>query len=139
MEFDTMENIKKMTKREKFTILLCHLQNDFSPDTKIEGVPVAELIEFVEHEMELLAKKNSGDKKPTAQQTANVALKSAILERMNEQPNRMFTVSEIIKAVPACADLSNQKVSALMNQIKDEHKVEKIVDKGKSYFKVIVA
>ena len=53
-----MMNEKKITKREKFAML--------------KAIPaVAEnamLVEFIDHEMELLAKKNSADKKPTAQQ-----------------------------------------------------------------------
>ena len=134
--------MKKMTKREKFTILLCHLQNDFSLDTKIEGVPVEELIEFINHELDLLAKKNTsatGEKKLTATQVANEGLKSDIYAHMAEKPNRMFTIAELIKEVPACAELSTSKVTAMMTQLIKAKKVERITDKRKSYFKVISA
>jgi hypothetical protein len=139
-----MENdiMKKMTKREKFTILLCHLQDDFAPDTKIEGVPVEELIEFIDHELELLAKKNvssTGEKKLTATQKANEGLKSDIYAHMAENPTRLFTIAELIKEVPACAELSTSKVTAMLTQLIKAKQVERISDKRKSYFKVLSA
>jgi predicted RNA-binding protein (virulence factor B family) len=82
--------------------------------------------------LELLAKKNSADKKPTAQQVANDGIKQAILDGM--EANHLYTITELQKSIPACADLSNQKVSALVRQLKDEGLVVKTEDKRKSYF-----
>lgn len=111
---------KKMTKRDYFTAIM-------------EKYPLtAEEKAFIEHELELLAKKNSADKKPTAQQTANEGIKSAIIEAM--EPNRLYTVTELQKSVEACADLSNQRVSALLRQLKDEGAVVRTEDKRKAYF-----
>ena len=90
------------------------------------------LVDFINHELELLAKKNSADKKPTAQQVANEGIKSAILDGMED--NRLYTITEIQKSVPACAELSNQKVSALVRQLKDDGLIVKTEDKRKSYF-----
>ena len=87
---------------------------------------------FIEHELELLEKKNSSEKKPTAQQTANESIKSAIAEGMT--PNRLYTVTEIQKEISACADLSNQRVSALLRQMKDDGIVVRTEDKRKAYF-----
>lgn len=87
---------------------------------------------FIEHELELLAKKNSADKKPTAQQTANAAIQTAILDAM--QPNRLYTIGELIKEVPECADLTNQRVSALLRQLKENGLVVRTEDKRKAYF-----
>lgn len=115
-------NNQKMTKAQKFAML-----------KTIPGVaenPM--LVEFIDHELELLAKKNSADKKPTAQQTANAEIQNAILEGM--EPNRVYTITEIIKEVPACADLTNQRVSALMRQLKKSGKVVRTEDKRKAYF-----
>jgi hypothetical protein len=91
-----------------------------------------DMVAFIEHELELLAKKNSADKKPTAQQTANEAIKSAIVEAM--EPNHLYTVTELQKSVEACAELSNQRVSALLRQLKDEGAVVRTEDKRKAYF-----
>ena len=90
------------------------------------------MVAFIEHELELLAKKNSIDKKPTAQQAANEAIKSAIVEAMED--NRLYTVTEIQKSVEICADLSNQRVSALLRQLKDDGLVVRTEDKRKAYF-----
>ena len=117
-----MTTTKKITKRDRFTALLNMAEVKADPG----------MVEFIEHELELLAKKNSADKKPTAQQTANEGIKSAILEAMED--NRLYTVTEIQKSVEACADLSNQRVSALLRQLKDEGKVVRTEDKRKAYF-----
>ena len=112
--------MKKMTKREYFTAIL-------------EKYPLtADEKAFVEHELELLAKKNASDKKPTAQQTANEGIKTAILEGMTS--GRFYTVTEIQKEILKGEELSNQKVSALIRQLKDAGLVVKTEDKRKSYF-----
>ena len=46
----------------------------------------------------------------------------------------MYTITDIIKSVPECADLTNQRVSALVRQLKDEGKVVRTEDKRKAYF-----
>jgi hypothetical protein len=101
---------------------------------KMEGLS-AEQIAFIKHELELLEKKNSGEKKPTATQVANEALKVAIYEGM--QDNRLYTVTEVIKEIPAVAGLTNQKVSPLMNQMVESGLLIKTVEKRRSYFKVV--
>lgn len=113
---------KKITKRDRFNALLAIPAVQADPG----------MVEFIEHELELLAKKNSADKKPTAQQTANEGIKAAIVEAM--EPNRLYTVTELQKSVEACADLSNQRVSALLRQLKDEGAVVRTEDKRKAYF-----
>lgn len=113
---------KKITKRDRFNALLNMAEVKANPD----------MVAFIEHELELLVKKNSADKKPTAQQTANEAIKSAIVEAM--EPNRLYTVTELQKSVEACAELSNQRVSALLRQLKDEGAVVRTEDKRKAYF-----
>ena len=121
---------KKMTKRDYFTIL----RNSYP--TTAENYD--EVIAFIDHELELLARKNTSDKKPTAVQQANNVLKSAILEGM--EINRLYTITEMIKEIPACADLSNQRVSAVVRQMYDcaEPTIEKVVEKRRSYFRKLV-
>jgi DNA-binding transcriptional regulator GbsR (MarR family) len=46
-------------------------------------------------------------------------------------------VTEIQKEIPECAELSNQKVSALIRQLKDAGLVVKTEDKRKSYFSLV--
>ena len=124
----------KMTKADRFTALADFLSDN--PTMKFSTpkgeITAEEMGKFVAHELELLSKKNSADKKPTAQQTANEAVKTAILDGM--EPNRLYTITELIKEVPECADMTNQKVSALVRQLVDNGSIEKTVDKRKSYF-----
>ena len=118
-----MEKTKKMTKV------------DYFKQIKANYALTADEVKFVDHEIELLTKKNSAEKKPTAQQTANAGIMSAIVEGM--EPNRLYTVTEIIKSIPACADLTNQRVSALLRQLVEGGKVKRTEDKRKAYFSLV--
>ena len=113
---------KKMTKRDYFTAILNNY--DLTADEKA----------FIEHELELLAKKNSSEKKLTAVQVANNGLKDTILEVLTENGGLM-TVTDVQKSCAELAELSNQKISALLRQMKDDGLVEKSTDKRKTYFK----
>lgn len=94
-----------------------------------------EEIKFIDHELELLEKKNSKEKKkPTATQTANVDYKTAILSFLKENKDKRYTVTELIKSVDEIADLSNQRVSALVKQLRDDFLVERVEEKRKAYF-----
>ena len=118
---------KKMTKREKFEML--------AKIDEVKANPM--LVEFIEHELELLAKKNaSGEGKLTAVQIANNGIKEEILECMAKEPNRLFTISEMQKIFPCCADLSNQRVSALVRQLVADNKVERLEEKRKAVFRI---
>ena len=121
-----MATVKKMTKRDHFTTLLSL--------SEVKSNPA--LVEFIEHELELLAKKNSAEKKPTAQQVANQAVADAILSHMTSDPNRMFSITELIKEVPGCAELTNQRVSAIVRGMIGVS-VERIEEKRKAYFRVL--
>ena len=107
-----MANTKKMTKRDYFNALYTHFQET---GRDCGTISADSMMNFIEHELELLEKKNSSEKKPTAQQTANEGIKTAILEGM--KPNRLYTITEIQKEIPECAELSNQRVSALIRQM----------------------
>lgn len=117
-----MANEKKLTKRDKYNMLLAIA--DVANDEM--------LVEFINHEIDLLSRKNSADKKPSATQVANAATQSAILEAM--ETGVRYTVTEIMKSVPACADMTNQKVSSLMRALVNADFVERIEDKRKTYF-----
>lgn len=117
---------KKPTKRDNFNALLN------IPDVKSNP----ELVAFIKHEIELLDKKNSADKKPTANQIANQGIQAAILNGMEE--GKMYTITDLIKSIPECAELTNQRVSALVRQMVPEY-IERIEDKKKAYFRKIVA
>lgn len=77
-------------------------------------------------------KKNSAERKPTATQTENVGLKSAILKGMVD--GKAYTIGDLMKSIPELADLTNQRVSALVRQLKDDGLVTREEIKRKAYF-----
>lgn len=85
-----------------------------------------------------IAKKNSAERKPTATQKANEGYKTAIFEFM--EVGKKYTITDLMKEVVELADLSNQRVSALVRQLKEEGLVERTEEKRKAYFskKVVV-
>mgnify|MGYP003559081514 FL=1 len=117
-----MANVKKMTKAEYFKQIMANY-----PLTEDEK-------SFVEHELELLAKKNSAEKKPTAQQVANAGVADAIYDAMED--GVLYTITDLIKQIPECAELTNQRVSAIVRGMIGS-KVERIEEKRKAYFRKI--
>ena len=121
-----MANVKKMTKRDYFNQLLAIAEVKAN----------AELEKFIIHELELLAKKNaSSSGKLTPTQEVNEKIKEGIMECLMAEPDRMFTITEMLKEFECCAELSNQRLSALIRQLKEDGKVERIEEKRKAYFK----
>lgn len=93
-----------------------------------------EVREKIEKMKEQFEKKNSAEKKPTANQVANKGIQDAILEGM--QNGKLYTITDMIKEIPACADLTNQKVSALIRPLIGIS-IERVEDKRKAYFRKI--
>ena len=118
---------KKETKAQKFNRLLAL--------DAVKADPT--LVEFIEHEIDLLARKNSsGEKKQTKTQKENEEIKARILEKM--QDNRLYSITEIQKEVIPEDNLTNQKISALMRQMIPEF-ITRTEDKRKAYFQKVSA
>lgn len=97
----------------------------------MEGIP-SDVREKLVNIKASIDKKNSAERKPTATQTENVGLKSAILVGMAS--GKAYTIGDLMKEIPALADLTNQRVSALVRQLKDEGLVTREEIKRKAYF-----
>lgn len=123
---NTTSSSARLTKAQKFAILA-----DL-PAVKADPM----LSEFIAHEVKLLAKKNSADKKPTAQQEANAVIKTAVLEVLGD--GKLRTVSDLLKEVPGLPDtMTNQRMSALVRQMVDAGQVKRTEDKRKAYFSIV--
>ena len=122
-----MTKTKKMTKREMYTKILSFAEIQADP----------ELVKGIQHEIELLDRKNSSDRKLSKNAAENVKLKAEILKIMEKEPDRLFTATEIWKQMENWDDLSNQRISALLKQLKEEGKIKKIEEKKKSLFQYI--
>ena len=117
---------RKPTKRDNFNALLA-----------IPAVAEnADLVDFITHEIELLDKKNSAERKPTAKQVENASIKDAILAWMNE--NVLYTCAEVTKVCPACDGLSVNRVSALLTQLKNDGLLVVTEDKRKHFYTLAV-
>ena len=93
-----------------------------------------EVREKVEKMKAQFEKKNSAEKKPTANQVANKGIQDAILEGMEN--GKLYTITDMIKEIPACATLTNQKVSAIVRAMVGIS-VERVEEKRKAYFRKI--
>lgn len=122
----------KVTKKDNFNALRAI----------VEATDVANksaLLDFIDNELELLAKKaNSAKSKPSKAQAENEGIKTAIIAALNEA-EKALTITEFQTAYPEFAEYSNQKLSALFKQLVDAGAVEKTVVKKKSYFSVAVS
>lgn len=117
----------KMTKRDWFEVLASLVEN--SDYTDKDGAK-----EFINHELELLAKKSSSSTK-TKTQKENEVFVEKVYEELATLDKAM-TVSELMTATEYLAQFSNQKLSALLKKLVDTGRVDKTVEGKKSYFKV---
>lgn len=117
---ENVEKVKKVTKRDNFNALL-----------EIEEVKANQrLVDFINHELELLDKKSA----TTANQKANEEIKKVIVSELVRLGKH--TISELQKESEELAQYSNQKLSALIKQLVDNGEVTKTIDKKKSYFEI---
>lgn len=129
-----MADVKKVkvTKAQRFTDIK-HLLNG---ETVENGTTLEEALATLDHELELLASKNNGNRKPTATQLENEKLRPFIVEYLRCQPNGA-TCSEMIKNIEGFRDYSTSKVSSLCKQLVDSKVVERTTgEKGKTLFKL---
>jgi hypothetical protein len=119
-----MAEIKKLTKKEKFGMVLDYIQDNEM------------LVEFINNEINLLTKKASSSTKSKTQ-LENDNIKSRILEVLMESQEK-FTITDFQNTYEefSISRYSNQKMSALFTQLVNEHKIYKTIDKKKSYFSV---
>ena len=122
---DIMEN-KKMTKKETINLLIDVLVGN----KEVEDMQI--FVDFLVHERELLEKKSSKSCQ-TKTQKENEILKEKIIETLQEL-DRPVIINELQEANVELANLSNQKISALLKQLVDSGIVNREVDKKKAYF-----
>lgn len=112
--------MKKLTKIEMFTKIMKGLTNE-------------DEIAFIAHEIELLQNKKAGVRKPTANQVANETFKEEIVKFLQAKDEK-FTITEMIEKCEALNLLTNQRVSALANQLVKDGTIMKTTDKKKTVF-----
>ena len=122
---ENTSNSTKVTKRERFSQLM-----EIVKASKAENS--AELVAFIEHEVELLTKKNSRSGKPTKTQVENETIKAQIISVL-ERIGKPMTVTQLL-AESEFTGLSNQKVSALLTQLRKSGEVVRTIEKKVAFY-----
>lgn len=111
------------------------------PKTAINGegelqndITSKDVINFVNHEIELLDRKHSKTSQ-TKTQKENELIKESIVKALTEI-DRPVTITELQNESAEMEVYSNQKLSALLKQLVQSGIVTKTIDKKKSYFSV---
>lgn len=111
------------------------------PKTAIKGegelqddITSQDVINFVNHEIELLDRKHSKTSQ-TKTQKENELIKESIVKALTEI-DRPVTITELQNESAEMEVYSNQKLSALLKQLVQSGIVAKTIDKKKSYFSV---
>lgn len=117
-----------LTKRDIFTLTIDALNNYEVADREV-------LIAGLQHEIDLLDKKASTPRKPTATQVENESLKAELLSFLvaADMPK---TIKEIQTECPTFAELSNQRISHLLTALVSDQKVDKTYVKKTPFFSV---
>nr|DAG46990.1 MAG TPA: hypothetical protein [Caudoviricetes sp.] len=125
-----MEKIKAPTRKEMFTTVSDFLaQHDADTD----------LIDFINHQIELLENKKES-KKQSKEQEENATYSNAIYEQMAFE--RKYSAAELMKELPAVSDwnanheteLSVQKLASLLKPLVDGGKVIKTTEKRRVFY-----
>lgn len=125
-----MEKIKAPTRKEMFTRV-----SDFLAEHEADTA----LIDFVNHQIELLDNKKES-KKQSKEQEENAAYSDAIYEQMAFE--RKYSAAELMKELPAIGDwnanheteLSVQKLASLLKPLVDGGKVIKTTEKRRVFY-----
>lgn len=121
---------KRLTKKDYFEM--------------IKGVCAdrTDIIDFCNHEIELLSRKNSKSG-ATKTQKENEIVANMLVEELAKvgKPitiTDLMNTSEIVKnyTLENGNNLTNQKISAIFKQLVESNKIVKVVDKKKSYFSI---
>ena len=118
---------KKMTIAETFAEIVATY--DLSEEHKA----------FLLERADKASRKSNGERKPTAKQVHNAEVADKVYEQM--EFSRDYTVSEMMKVIPAFAEIDGVSASycnAIVKKLKDSGRVERTVVKGRAYFTKVV-
>ena len=121
---------KRLTKKDYFEM--------------IKGVCAdrTDIVDFCNHEIELLSRKNSKSG-ATKTQKENEIVANMLVEEL-AKVGKPITITDLMNTSDAIKNytlengnnLTNQKISAIFKQLVESQKIVKVVDKKKSYFSI---
>ena len=112
---------KKITKREMFAKIKEAVSDN------------AEMVAFIDHEVELLTRKNTTrNGKPTALQKVNEEIKASIMNELDS--GEKYTIADLIKVIPnpTDTDFTTSNLSLLFWLLKKAEKLKKKKKKKKA-------
>ena len=115
-----------MTKRENYNAILA-----------IPAVSAnQELVDFINHEIELLDRKSASPRKLTANQVENARLKEIIFDHLVEA-DKPESIAMLRAEIAELAGMNSQKVAPLLNAMVKDGKLLKTSVKKVSYWGVV--
>lgn len=93
----------------------------------------AEMVAFIDHEIELLEKKKASTRKPTKVQIENGELKAAITEYLTTVDGSKC-IKELQAEMPALAELTNQRITHLLTDLVKDGTLTKEYVKKTPYY-----
>lgn len=98
-----------------------------------------DLVDFANHEIELLdKKKSSGKGKVNETMTANIELVYQALAKVGKATaTELIAKSDLSPLANESGIITTQKVSAYLNKLVDCGRVQKVVEKKKTYFSIV--
>ena len=121
---------KRLTKKDYFEMIkgICADRTD--------------IVDFCNHEIELLSRKNSKSG-ATKTQKENEIVANMLIEEL-AKVGKPITITELMNTSEIIKDytfengnnLTNQNISAIFKQLVESQKIVKVVDKKKSYFSI---
>ncbi len=117
----------KITKKDMFAMVYAVVESVEDDNKQL-------MLDFINHEIELLNKKSSRSTQ-TKNQKANEEILVAIKEELSTMTEPV-TISELMTKSEKMAKYTNQKLSALLKKLVDAGEVVKTIDKKKSYFSI---
>lgn len=112
-----------MTKREMFVAI------------REAVVDNAEMVDFINHELELLDRKASTPRKPTTNQVENEGFKAEIVATL-AVADEPLNIKGIVENCPALAGLSNQRITHMLTDLRKSGQVARTYIKRVAYFAI---
>ena len=117
----TRKEVSTMTKKEMFTAI------------RNEVIDNAEMVAFIDHELELLNRKSETPRKPTQTQIENDGYKADILVALSGA-DVPVTIKELCELCETISTLSNQRITHLLTDLRKSGKVVRTYVKKVPYF-----
>ena len=95
----------------------------------------AEMVAFIDHEIELLERKSSSPKKPTKTQVENDGFKAEIVAYLTEVDTPK-TIKELQAEIPSISGLTNQRITHMLTDLVKAETLTKEYVKKTPYYSV---